>query len=131
VYATSHISSGTGSAADDRDLDDILFVDIPWMLLADTNPDFKQINQLWPESSQRFSRLFALGIDAYRMIPSLRRLMINPDESQAHNTGVLSVDRFGRVRRSLLMATYRDGRAMALEIPAGPQQTSKLDPPQQ
>ncbi|MEM7562065.1 MAG: penicillin-binding protein activator [Pseudomonadota bacterium] len=117
VYATSHISSSTGNPDDDRDLNEILFVDIPWMLDNQQNLDHKQVGQLWPDSSDRFSRLFALGIDAYRLIPSLRRLMINPDESLPHNTGVLSVDKSGRVKRNLLMATYQKGRAKLIQKP--------------
>ncbi|TNF90029.1 MAG: penicillin-binding protein activator [Gammaproteobacteria bacterium] len=117
VYATSHISSSVSNPDDDRDLNEILFVDIPWMLNNQNNPDYKQVSRLWPQSSQRFSRLFALGIDAYRMIPSLRRLMINPEETMLHNTGELSVDKNGRVHRSLLMATYENGRAKLLKTP--------------
>ncbi len=117
VYATSHISSSNGNPDDDRDLNEILFVDIPWMLDNRSNPDHKQVSRLWPDSSQRFSRLYALGIDAYRMIPSLRRLMINPTESLRHNTGQLSVDKTGRVKRLLLMATYVKGRARLLPTP--------------
>jgi outer membrane PBP1 activator LpoA protein len=117
VYATSHISASNGNPDDDRDLNEILFVDIPWMLNSRNSPDHKQVSRLWPDASQRFSRLFALGIDAYRMIPSLRRLMINPTESIAHNTGQLSVDRNGQVKRSLLMATYEKGRTKLLPTP--------------
>ena len=117
VYATSNISASNSNPDDDRDLDDILFVDIPWMLNSDSNPDHKQVNRLWPDSSQHFSRLYALGIDAYRMIPSLRRLMINPTESVNQNTGQLSVDKHGRVKRSLLMATYKNGRTRLLQTP--------------
>ncbi len=117
VYATSHISSSNSNADDDRDLNDILFVDIPWMLDSSNNADYRQINQYWPDQSQRFSRLFALGIDAYRMIPSLRRLMINPEEKAQHHTGSLSVDNTGRVKRSLLMATYVNGKARLLKTP--------------
>ena len=51
------------------------------------------------------------------MIPSLRRLMINPDEQIQHHTGLLSVDQSGRVKRSLLMATYVNGRARLLKTP--------------
>ena len=87
------------------------------MLDNSSNPDYDQVRRLWPDQSQRFSRLFALGIDAYRMIPSLRRLMINPNESIRHNTGLLSVDRTGRVKRSLLMATYEKGRTRLLQTP--------------
>ena len=128
VYATSHISSSTGNPDDDRDLNEILFVDIPWMLNNSDIPDHKEINRLWPDSSQRFSRLFALGIDAYRMIPSLRRLMINPEESLMHNTGQLSVDKNGRVKRSLLLATYENGRARLMQIPNTQRLPSGLPP---
>lgn len=117
VYATSHIASSNANPDDDRDLNDILFVDIPWMLDNASNPDFQQITQLWPESSRNFSRLFALGLDAYRLIPSLRRLMINPGESEAFNTGELSVDKSGQVHRALLMATYENGVARLLKRP--------------
>ncbi len=117
VYATSHISSSNAKPEDDRDLNEILFVDIPWMLDNRNNADHKQISKHWPYESQRFSRLFALGIDAYRMIPSLRRLMINPEESIEHYTGQLSVDNAGRVKRSLMLATYRNGRTRLLERP--------------
>ena len=117
VYATSHISTSNSKPEDDRDLNEILFVDIPWMLDNRNNADYRQVNAYWPDESQRFSRLFALGIDAYRMIPSLRRLMINPEEQLQHHTGLLSVDNTGRVKRSLLMATYQNGLARLLKTP--------------
>jgi uncharacterized protein len=128
VYATSHISSSNATQKDDRDLNEILFVDIPWMLDNLDNPDHRQISKYWPYESQRFSRLFALGIDAYRMIPSLRRLMINPEESIPHYTGELSVDSNGHVKRSLLLATYQDGRTRLLEKPGGTTQQSGIVP---
>ena len=111
VYATSHISSTIRDADKDRDLDEIKFVDIPWMLNQQENQDYNSINRLWPGESNRFSRLFALGIDAYRLIPSLRRLMIHPDESVPHHTGELTVDKNGRVHRHLQLAIYENGLA--------------------
>ena len=117
VYATSHISSSSGNPDDDRDLDGILFVGIPWMLDKAQNQEYRQVSKLWPDSSKRFGRLFALGIDAYRMIPSLRRLMIHPGESELLNTGRLTVDKNGHVKRALLMATYEKGIARLLQQP--------------
>ncbi len=116
VYATSHISSSNRNADDDRDLDEIQFVDIPWMLNHQGNHDYQQITKLWPARGIRFSRLFALGIDAYRLIPSLRRLMIHPEEIATHHTGELTVDKNGRVHRHLLMATYEKGLARLLVV---------------
>ena len=117
VYATSHISSSVPDADKDRDLNQILYVDTPWMLAQEGNIDHTAVARLWPESSQRFSRLFALGIDAYRLIPSLRRLMLNPVETLDAHSGRLSVDKFGRIRRSLMLATYQSGVARRLEPP--------------
>ena len=87
------------------------------MLDNSTNEDYQNINQLWPRDSKRLSRLYALGVDAYRLIPALRRLMINPGESELHNTGQLTVDKDGRVKRSLLLATYEKGLARLIEQP--------------
>ena len=108
VYATSHISSSEINRDKDRDLDEIRFVDAPWMLERGNNPEFASINQLWPDSVQRFGRLYALGMDAYRIIPSLRRLLIKP-ESVVFNTGELTVESSGRVKRALILATYQRG----------------------
>jgi len=117
VYATSHISSSNGNKDDDRDLNGIRFLDIPWLLSNSDNQDYKNIGQLWPGNSKRLSRLYALGVDTYRLIPALRRLMINSGETELRNTGQLSVDKNGRVRRSLLMATYEKGVTRLMQQP--------------
>ena len=127
VYATSHIASSNRNADDDRDLDEIQFVDIPWMLNRQDNHEYAQIRKLWPASGSRFSRLYALGIDAYRLIPSLRRLMIHPEELAKHQTGLLSVDKNGRVHRRLLMATYEKGLARLLQPEADEQPEAKIE----
>jgi outer membrane PBP1 activator LpoA protein len=117
VYATSHVSSSSGNADDDRDLNGIQFLDIPWLLDNSGNRDYKNVSKIWPGDSKRLGRVYALGIDAYRVIPALRRLMINPNESELRNTGQLSVDKDGRVRRSLLLATYENGLPRLLDQP--------------
>jgi hypothetical protein len=43
--------------------------------------------------------------------------MINPGESELRNTGQLTVDKDGRVKRSLLLATYEKGLATLVEQP--------------
>jgi outer membrane PBP1 activator LpoA protein len=117
VYATSSISSSINNPDADRDLNGILFIDTPWALQNDKNPDFAAIHKLWPTQSERYAKFFALGLDAYKMIPSLRRLLINPQEKIALNSGTVSLDAQGRVHRELLFATYRKGRIELLEPP--------------
>ncbi|MBL7004722.1 MAG: penicillin-binding protein activator, partial [Gammaproteobacteria bacterium] len=114
VYATSHISNSTKSPDKDRDLNDVYFVDMPWSLKSKELKEHKDINQLWPQRSQTYSRLFAMGIDAYRMIPQLKRLMLNPEEKYKGLTGTLTVDKFGKIHRELLLATYEKGKSIEI-----------------
>jgi len=119
VYATSSVSSGTPDPDADRDLNGLLFVDTPWSLQNDSNPDYQQVVRRWPKSVKRYGRFFALGIDAYRLIPSLRRLLINPGEKRPLNTGIISVDRNGRIHRELLLATFDKGLARVIKQAVG------------
>ena len=97
------------------------------MLDNSDNRDDQEVRNYWPDSSRHFSRLYALGIDAYRLIPALRRLMINPGESELRNTGQLSVDRNGRVKRALLIATYNKGVTTLLEQPSSQPPINSLE----
>jgi outer membrane PBP1 activator LpoA protein len=117
VYATSSIASSISDPDADRDLNGILFIDTPWTLNNTRNPDFAAINKLWPKRSERYARFFALGIDAYKLIPSLRRLLIKPQENMALNSGTISVDSNGRIHRQLVLATYKKGRAQLIQQP--------------
>ncbi len=115
VYATSSISSSTPAPDADRDLDEIQFVDTPWALQSEQNPDFSAISKLWPAQSQRYAKFIALGIDAYKMIPSLRRLMLKQIPALPLNTGNITLDNKGRIHRELLLATYRKGHAEVIK----------------
>ena len=115
VYATSSVSSGSPDPDADRDLNGLLFVDTPWSLQNASNPDYQEVARRWPKSVKRYGRFFALGIDAYRLIPALRRLLANPGEKVAMNSGILSVDRNGRVHRELILATFEKGLARVLK----------------
>lgn len=115
VYATSSISSSSQDTDADRDLDEIQFVDTPWALDNTENSDYQKISALWPKQSGRYAKFFALGLDAYRLIPSLRRLMLNPQETLSMNTGTITVDSNGRIHRELILATYLKGRAQVLK----------------
>ncbi len=114
VYATSSVSSGNPDPDADRDLNGLFFVDTPWSLQNATNTDYRQVAKRWPKTVKRYGRFFALGIDAYRLIPSLRRLLINPGQKVATNSGLISIDRNGRIHRELLLATFDKGLAKVI-----------------
>jgi outer membrane PBP1 activator LpoA protein len=111
VYATSHVFTGRGDPNKDTDLDGILFPDMPWMLVGDGRvAELRMLLQPnWPYAHSGLDRLFALGVDAYAVIPHLNRL---GNENAVRFGGVtsgLSLGRGGRLHRQLLWAQFRKG----------------------
>ncbi len=111
VYATSHVFSGSLKPDMDRDMNDVRFSDMPWTLLnQDKNGNLKkQIKRVWPNTSNRYMRLFALGIDAYQIVPELNRMRRNRFTSIQGSTGILYLDISNRVQRRLLWAQFKNG----------------------
>jgi uncharacterized protein len=109
VYATSHIFDGRRDATKDRDLDGVTFTDIPWLLTPQQFPLNDRIRQLWPETADQYARLYALGVDAYRLIPELDSLRASPYQEFPGATGRLVIDKNNRVRRTLLWARFVGG----------------------
>lgn len=70
IYATSQIFVGNGDTLINYDLNDIHFVDMPWLLQAD-HPAVTAYSRAIPPLSADRERLYALGIDAFRLIQLL------------------------------------------------------------
>ncbi len=122
VYATSHVYDGTPDPRDDRDMDGVAFCDMPWTLVqgAAESPLHTQIDALWPQSSERFPRLYAFGVDAFDVMPYLRWLRQQPYERYAGETGSLYLDQTNHVHRTLLWARFIDGSADIIQQPVTP-----------
>ena len=76
VHGTSHVWSGVPDPANDRDLDGVVFGDMPW-LIAPSGPNRGLREQLEPALAGRdmsLLRLYAFGADAYRLAIGLRRI---------------------------------------------------------
>lgn len=115
VYATSQVYEGNGNASLDHDLDGLRFCDMPWILSTD-HPGTAlraEIGRLWPAEELRYSRLYALGIDALQVTPYLRGLGDGTFARHPGVTGDLYLDRDRRMHRDLQWAEFRDG------VPAG------------
>ncbi len=112
VFSTSAIfSPGTDG---NRLLDGVSFADMPWMI----DPDLlqgqlsKAIHRVWPSMAAR-GRLFAMGFDAYRMVPMLHRGSFG-DQQVAGMTGTLWLDSDRRIRRDLEWAEINAGEPRLL-----------------
>ncbi|WP_286239715.1 penicillin-binding protein activator [Neptuniibacter halophilus] len=108
IYATSHVFSGSPSPVQDQDLNDVRFVDTPWSL-GPPSQDKILISQQRNDTNSRFGRLYALGLDAYRIHPYLRQLSALPGTEINGETGQLSISADGVVRRKLIWAVYSEG----------------------
>jgi hypothetical protein len=112
VMATSDVYNGDADPARDRALDGLYFVDMPWMLNVEKASD--PLNRAKLQTSASYlatplgRRLYAMGIDAYRLVPRLTALAGKPGSAYTGQTGRLSLDAMGRVRRELTLARFTD-----------------------
>ena len=115
LFATSHVFDGNPSRALDRDLNGLEFCDAPWLFgLAAGVPARETLARQLPGAASA-PRLFAFGIDAWRLLPYLDWLAANPDAYLPGASGQLAVDGFGRVRRLLTWMRFVDGVPRAAE----------------
>lgn len=117
VYATSHSYGGTIDKDMDRDMDGVLFSDMPWTLTihnADNNLK-SGLHKNWPERVKRYTRLYALGVDAYHIISQLNTLRRNRAEYFKGETGDLSLDISNRLQRRLVWARFERGIPKVLD----------------
>ena len=116
IYATSSAYSGILNKYKDKDLDGLVFSDMPWTLQGEHNHQFAKANKLWPKVLSKYPRLYALGLDAYRIIPYLARLRANPYERFPGLTGSIALNEQNQVQRELLWATFVNGRPEVMEF---------------
>ncbi len=114
TYATSEVFD-TANSAGDVDLDGILFPSSPWLLAPDVaSAELKEtLAGFWPQRIAQWPELFAMGFDAYRLIPLLYNKTVDFTTVPAMS-GELSLDPNGRVRRRLPLAQFRGGRPVTL-----------------
>lgn len=114
VYATSHIYNGIPSPGRDRDIDGVKFVDSPWSL-NNESPEKKAILKELPQS-RHYQRMYALGVDAYRLYPRLQQ-MAQLDSSRVYGaTGSLKINEAGQVERQLQLAVFENGLAKNIPL---------------
>lgn len=117
VFASSRSYSLDLNSNSLRDLRNLTFTDMPWML-----PDHSwqslsnQTTQLWPQKQDTLLRLFAMGFDAYSLLPNLRRLKILPQLVSHGLTGEINVDDRGVLHRRLLWAQVAQDRVKLLAL---------------
>ena len=116
VYANSAIYSGIPNPSLNRDLDGIQFCDIPWMLdgTIANHSIYQAVKNLWKENFSQYSRLYALGIDAYKLSNQMPQLLYMPEVGISGMTGILKIDHNNIIYRKLMWGTFENGLAVVL-----------------
>jgi outer membrane PBP1 activator LpoA protein len=106
VYSTSSIYTGLHDPRD-RDLDGINLVEMPWLLGA--NPELRVAITAGDTGSDVYTRLNALGADAFLLQRDFPVLQAGPDALLRGNTGLLLMDSQQRIVRDLFPAAFDGG----------------------
>jgi len=112
IYATSAIYSGEADAANNDDLNGVVFNTIPW-LFDDNNPEKQAIAQ-HTKSSAVYSRLHALGADAFHLYARLPQLQQASQMRLYGATGSLHLLADGRIEREQVWAKFQEGLAVPM-----------------
>ncbi len=97
VYATSLVYAGKPSPSSDRDLDGIVFCDMPWATTGVKNDVAKH----------KLARFYAFGEDAYSLSKSLG--MLAAGSSVSGETGTLYLSSNMQIQRELNWAKFKNG----------------------
>lgn len=118
VYATSQIFVGNNDTLLNYDLNNIRFVDMPWLLQPD-HPAVMTYPRAVPPLSADLERLYALGIDAYRLIRLMLDSRLEPPMLLDSVSGSIRLD--GHIfLRTAIPAVFREGRAQLPGAAAAP-----------
>jgi outer membrane PBP1 activator LpoA protein len=117
VYATSHVFTGNLNPERDRDMDGLMFGDMPWVLTGNTSHRGlrAEIEPYISPAGNRLQRLYALGIDSFNIIAALSPLKQYPYQRYDGETGSLSLDAKQRLHRQLTWVRFRSGRPVSLD----------------
>ncbi|MGL5995042.1 MAG: penicillin-binding protein activator [Pseudomonas proteolytica] len=109
VYATSHVFSASGDRNQYNDMNGIMFCETPW-LLNSTDPLRNQVTAQWPQANGSLGRLYAMGVDAYRLAPRLGQLKALPDTRIDGLSGNLGMSPSQRIERQMPWAKFVSGQ---------------------
>tara|TARA_R110002050_G_scaffold57423_1_gene128839 strand:- start:50184 stop:52085 length:1902 start_codon:yes stop_codon:yes gene_type:complete len=119
IIATSHVYEGYQNSQQNIDLNKLVISDIPWVFdsIALSDPTYLALRSDSSEHFEEFVRLYALGADAYHLVPQLNQLSRSPELNYSGATGALSINTSGQVTRKPRWAKFNNGLLELLPLP--------------
>lgn len=113
VYAMPSIYDGGTNPTANRDLNNVIFNDAPWILDND-DPLKPSVTSTWSAASGPIQRLRAMGVDAYRLYLRMELMREFPYTRLNGATGELHYEADGSIHRRLRNAVFVNGVANIL-----------------
>jgi outer membrane PBP1 activator LpoA protein len=114
VYATSQVFAGNSDTLVNFDLNDIHFIDMPWLLQPD-HPAVMIYPRPDPPLEPDLERLYALGIDAFRLV---QIMLANSEPATLPLDGVtgnIHLNANHQFVREAIQAQFKQGRGLTPE----------------
>lgn len=117
IYSISTVYSGVSRPDLDQDINDVYFCDIPWVVKSPDsfNSNLRAIyNKIiattsWYDSFAKYSKFYALGIDAYNLAIGLNDLLDAPQRGIEGASGTLYLDSRNHIYRELQWVQMKGG----------------------
>ncbi len=118
VYASSRSHSTQNTQNSNRDLQGLIFTEIPWLLTSkEQNKRLKQLSDnLWPKRSDSLSQIFAMGFDSYHLINKISLMKQAPYIQHFGQTGALKLNKDNILTRSLLWGKYVNDKVIEIAM---------------
>ncbi|MBI3903866.1 MAG: penicillin-binding protein activator [Nitrosomonadales bacterium] len=114
VYATSQLFNGNTDTLTNYDLKDVNFVDMPWLLQSD-HPAVMIYPRANPPLTPDMERLYALGIDAYRLLQVMLSNHLRTALPLDGVTGRISLHDDHHFQRVAIPAIFKQGLGLTPE----------------
>lgn len=106
TYGTSHVFDGVANNIRNQDLLAVHFLDVPWLVASD-NPELAGIKAPQELQGAEQQRLFALGVDAYRLVPELLNHPAAGKTLLDGATGIIRMQENNSLVRELVPVQFR------------------------
>ncbi|MCG8314986.1 MAG: penicillin-binding protein activator [Pseudomonadales bacterium] len=114
LMASSRIYEGKTNPDLDKDLNGMAFCDIPWVF-GEASKAKAMLEEAWPKADYRYNRLYALGVDSYRLHSRLQLFTAVDGAKFFGATGSLSLSNENIITRTLTWAHFKSG--IAKQVP--------------
>lgn len=118
IYASSRSFSSRLNNADMRDLNHIIFSEMPWLLpgRAGHSPLANQMQLVWNNATDSHARFFAFGYDALTLTKQLTKMKHLPNYRYSGLTGELSLNANQQIVRRLSWAKFNRSRIQNITL---------------